>query len=140
MKKINVVAAIIEKDGKYLAAERGYGEFEGKWEFPGGKIKSGETFGNSLKREIYEEMHADINLKDFVCTVEYSYPDFDLVMHCFLCSLNDSDVSMVYHDVNHLEHKTYKWLEHEDLMTVDWLPADVLAINKLDFYLKKERA
>lgn len=140
MKKIDVVAAIIEKDGKFLAAERGYGEFEGKWEFPGGKVKEGETLGSSLKREIYEEMRADISLIDFVCTVEYMYPDFKLIMHCFLCSLGDSDINMVYHDINHLEHKTYKWLEIDDLKSVDWLPADILAIDHLNFYLKKERA
>ena len=140
MKCINVVAAIILKEGKILAAQRGYGEFEGKWEFPGGKIKSGETLGETLKREIQEEMRASINISDEVCTIEYDYPEFHLTMHTLLCTLNDCEPKVVYHDVNHLEHKEIKWLDANDLYSVDWLPADLLVLDHLDFYLKKERA
>lgn len=136
MKTIEVVAAIIEKDGKILATQRGYGEFKGKWEFPGGKVKSGETLCESLKREIQEEMHSSISIIDEVGTIEYDYPEFHLIMHNFLCHLNGDELNMVYHDVHHLEHLSYKWLSYDDLYSVDWLPADILVIDKLNYYNK----
>lgn len=136
MKTVEVVAAVIEKDGMILATQRGYGEFEGKWEFPGGKIKDGETLGESLKREIQEEMHSNIKILDELGTIEYDYPQFHLIMHNFLCNLIDDDLNMVYHDINHLEHLSYKWLNYDNLYDVDWLPADILVIDKLKYYNK----
>ena len=84
MKVIEVVAAVIKKDGKILATQRGYGEFKGGWEFPGGKPEIGETQKEALKREIQEELNADIKVNDYILTVDYDYPNFHLTMHNFL--------------------------------------------------------
>lgn len=137
MKNIEVVAAVIVKDGKYLATQRGYGDLKGKWEFPGGKIEKGETFGTSLKREIIEEMHIHINVLDQICTIEYDYPTFHLIMHTFLCSMLEDDIPKVHHDKYEFEHDNYKWLDKEELYSVDWLPADILVLDKLNFYIKQ---
>ena len=83
MKQIEVVAAIIQRDGAYFATQRGYGEFEGMWEFPGGKIELGETHEMALKREIQEELGVDISIEELLCTTNYDYPSFHLTMHCF---------------------------------------------------------
>ena len=124
MKTIEVVAAIIIKDGKVFATRRGYGEFQGWWEFPGGKIEAGETAGQALKREIHEELSADIDIKDFLCTVEYDYPEFHLTMHCYLCALLT--------DSMHLnEHEASRWLTKEELYSVKWLPADIEVLDIL---------
>ena len=88
MKQIEVVAAIIQREGAYFATQRGYGEFEGMWEFPGGKIESGESREVALKREIQEELGIDIIIENLLCTTEYGYPSFHLTMHCYLCSVN----------------------------------------------------
>lgn len=124
MKKIEVVAAIIKKEDKYLATQRGYGEFEGGWEFPGGKIEEGEKPEEALIREIKEELDVQIDVKDHFCTVEYDYKSFYLVMHCYLCELMDNKITL-------LEHSNYKWLKKCDLDSVDWLPADIEVIDKL---------
>lgn len=124
MKKIEVVAAIIEHQGKYLATRRGYGEFINKWEFPGGKIEPGETKEEALTREIREEMAAAINIEQFVSTIDYDYPDFHLTMHNFLCTIKDNKFQL-------LEHNDAKWLRKDELDTVDWLPADRLVIEDL---------
>ena len=87
MKQVEVVAAVIKKDDKILATQRGYGEFKGGWEFPGGKPELGETKEQALKREIKEELNADINVDNFIKTVEYDYPNFHLTMHTYYCSL-----------------------------------------------------
>ena len=87
MRVIEVVAAIIQRDGAYFATQRGYGEFEGMWEFPGGKIEEGETAEFALKREIQEELGIDITIDKFLCTTEYDYPSFHLIMHCYLCNV-----------------------------------------------------
>ncbi|MBR4268667.1 MAG: (deoxy)nucleoside triphosphate pyrophosphohydrolase [Prevotella sp.] len=87
MKTIEVVAAVIRKDDKIFATQRGYGEWKDWWEFPGGKMEQGETPEEALKREIYEELSTDISVDEFLCTVEYDYPKFHLVMHCYKCSL-----------------------------------------------------
>ena len=124
MKTIEVVAAIIKKDNKYFATQRGYGDFEGGWEFPGGKIEPGETPQQALVREIKEELDADIIVGDLVETVEYDYPKFHLTMHCFLCELASEHIVL-------LEHEAAKWLKTDELETVDWLPADKGLISKL---------
>lgn len=117
MKQIEVVAAIIHRDGAYFATQRGYGEFEGMWEFPGGKIEPGESREDALKREIQEELGVDIYIKELLCTTEYDYPTFHLIMHCYLCSVASGEIEL-------REHKSAQWLTAETLDTVEWLPAD----------------
>lgn len=124
MKNIEVVAAIIQKDNKILATKRGYGEFENMWEFPGGKIEAGETREIALLREIKEELDADISIDQFVITVEYNYSNFHLVMHCYFCSLINGEFDL-------LEHNEARWLDIDNLWSVDWLQADIDVINKI---------
>lgn len=124
MKQIEVVAAIIHADGAYLATQRGYGEFEGMWEFPGGKIERGELPEAALKREIQEELGVDINVERLLCTVDYDYPSFHLTMHCYLCTVGQGVVEL-------REHKAACWLTADQLDSVKWLPADVGVINRL---------
>lgn len=117
MKQIEVVAAIIRKGDKIFATQRGYGEWQDWWEFPGGKMEVGETPEEALKREIREELSAEINVGELLTTVEYDYPAFHLTMHCFLCTL----VGEALH-LN--EHEAARWLTKDELDTVKWLPAD----------------
>lgn len=124
MKTIEVVAAIIVKKGKVFATERGYGEFQGWWEFPGGKIENGECPQEALKREIREELDAEISVGELFETVEWDYPNFHLTMHCFLCSLNSESLHLN-------EHKAATWLTKETLHSVKWLPADEVLIEKI---------
>ena len=128
LKTIEVVAAVIVKDGDVLATQRGYGEFKGKWEFPGGKIKEGENREEALKREIKEELNADIDVLKFLTTVNYDYPSFHLIMHAYICSLKN-DIEFVYHSKNELEHDNMIWLDKDDLDYLDWLPADISIVN-----------
>lgn len=121
MKSIEVVAAIIKKDDKYLATQRGYGEFIDMWEFPGGKIEPGETKEEALEREIMEELNVRIKPCKFLLTVEYTYPQFHLTMHCYLCKINEK--------IKLIEHKDAKWLNLKSLKTVKWLPADLEIID-----------
>ncbi|MBE6269919.1 MAG: (deoxy)nucleoside triphosphate pyrophosphohydrolase [Prevotella ruminicola] len=124
MRKIEVVAAIIRKDDKIFATQRGYGDFKDGWEFPGGKMEPGETPEAALKREIREELSAAINVDSFVCTVDYDYPQFHLTMHCYYCSLLD--------DALHLnEHEAARWLTKDQLDSVDWLPADWVVVEAI---------
>ena len=123
-KVIEVVAAVIVKDGCILATQRGYGEFKGKWEFPGGKIQDNESKEEALKREIKEELNADITVDKYLTTVEYDYPEFHLTMHTYICSLIN-DIEFVYHNSSELEHDNMIWLEENDLDNLDWLPADI---------------
>ena len=123
-RKIEVVAAVIRKDGKIFATQRGYGEWQDWWEFPGGKMEPGETPEEALKREILEELSTEISVDQFLCTVEYDYPKFHLTMHCYLCSL----LSEALH-LN--EHEAAKWLSMDELNSVKWLPADVLVVNAI---------
>jgi 8-oxo-dGTP diphosphatase len=117
MKKIEVVAAIIQREGAYFATQRGYGEFEGMWEFPGGKIEPEETAESALKREIQEELGVDIAIDRYLCTTEYDYPTFHLTMHCYLCSIVSGVIEL-------REHRSARWLTAKSLDSVDWLPAD----------------
>jgi 8-oxo-dGTP diphosphatase len=129
MKTIEVVAAIIKKDNKIFATQRGSGEFQGGWEFPGGKIESGETPQSALIREIIEELDTIIQVNELVDIVEYDYPNFHLTMHCFLCELVSGDFVLK-------EHQDARWLERHELDSVAWLPADLGVIEKLRTVLK----
>ena len=131
MKKVEVVAAVIKKDDKILATQRGYGEFKDGWEFPGGKPEEGETKEEALKREIKEELNADVNVGDYICTVEYDYPNFHLTMHTYFCSLNGENLESMHHDEEKLEHEDMKWLSKGELDSVDWLGADIEIVNHL---------
>ena len=124
MKKIEVVAAIIQRDGAYFATQRGYGEFEGMWEFPGGKIEPGESRESALKREIQEELGIDITIDNYLCTTDYDYPSFHLTMHCYLCSIVSGEIEL-------REHKSARWLTADLLNSVEWLPADMDVIKQL---------
>lgn len=128
LKKMEVVAAVIVKDGNVLATQRGYGEFKGKWEFPGGQIEDGEFQEEALIREIKEELNADINVIDYLTTIRCDYPDYHLIMHTYICTLKNN-IEFVFHNENELEHDNMIWLEKEDLDHLDWLPADVTAVN-----------
>ena len=124
MKQIEVVAAIIRKDDKIFATQRGYGEWKDWWEFPGGKMEAGETPEEALKREIREELSTEISVDEFLYTVEYDYPKFHLTMHCYLCSLMTDSLHLN-------EHEAAKWLTKDELNSVKWLPAVVELITHL---------
>ena len=124
MKRIEVVAAIIRKEEKIFATQRGYGEWKDWWEFPGGKMEPGETPEEALKREIREELSTEIRVDELLCTVEYDYPKFHLTLHCYLCSL----VTEALH-LN--EHEAARWLANDELDSVKWLPADREVIEKM---------
>ena len=124
MKQIEVVAAIIRKGNKIFATQRGYGEWKDWWEFPGGKMEAGETPEEALKREILEELSTEISVEEFLCTVEYDYPNFHLTMHCYLCSLQTESLHLN-------EHEAAKWLTKDELHSVKWLPADLEVIDKI---------
>lgn len=124
MKQIEVVAAIILKGDKVFATQRGYGEWQDWWEFPGGKMEAGETPEEALKREIRKELSTEISVDKFLCTVEYDYPKFHLTMHCFLCHVEDGHLQLN-------EHEAAKWLGKEALDSVKWLPADMRVVELL---------
>ena len=128
MKTIEVAAAIIVKDNKVFATQRGYGEFKDGWEFPGGKLEPGESAREALVREIREELDVDIRVGKLLETVEYDYPEFHLTMHCFICELLSEEIVLK-------EHEDARWLKKEELDSVGWLPADVGVISKI-FELK----
>lgn len=129
MKKIRVVAAVIravnnENKPVIFATQRGYGEFKGGWEFPGGKIESGETPQQALKREIMEELDTEIAVGELIDTIEYDYPNFHLSMDCFWCEVIHGELILN-------EAEDAKWLTMEHLADVKWLPADVTLIEKI---------
>ena len=132
-KHIEVVAAIIVRDGRIFATQRGYGEWKDWWEFPGGKIEPGESPEDALKREIREELATEIEVDELLTTVEYDYPKFHLTMHCYLCTIISGDLSL-------LEHEDARWLALDELDCVKWLPADKDVIEKLSttFAMQKE--
>ena len=118
MKVVRVVAAIIIEGDKVFATQRGYGEFKGGWEFPGGKIESSETPQEALVREIREELETEIEVGELLHTVEYNYPEFHLSMDCFICKIKSGDLVLK-------EHEAAKWLTKDALDSVEWLPADL---------------
>ena len=120
-KSIEVVAAIIKRSNRIFATQRGYGEWKDWWEFPGGKIEENEIPQDALKREIREELAADVEVGDMLTTVEYDYPKFHLSMQCYVCSLVSDKLSL-------LEHEAARWLSKEELDSVNWLPADLEVI------------
>lgn len=124
MKTIEVVAAVILKDGAVFATQRGYGPWKDWWEFPGGKIEAGECPQEALVREIREELDAEVEVGELLETVEWDYPDFHLTMHCFICSLLSESMRLN-------EHEAAAWLTRETLDTVRWLPADEGVVEKL---------
>ena len=127
MKQIEVVAAIIKKDNKILCVQRNENKLSyisKKYEFPGGKMEANETKKETILREIKEELAMDINVKEEFLTVTHQYPDFLLIMHSFICTSNESKVTLT-------EHIDYKWLELEDLDKLDWAAADVPIVKKL---------
>lgn len=123
-KTINVVAAIIKDGNKIFATQRGYGEFQGGWEFPGGKIEKDETPQQALVREILEELETEIEVGDLLDIVEYDYPAFHLSMQCFWCSIKSGELVLK-------EHQAAKWLTKDQLDDVEWLPADLGLIEKI---------
>ena len=124
MKTIEVVAAIIKHNNKILATRRGYGDFENMWEFPGGKMESGETQEEALIREIKEELELDIDISNYLTTVEYDYPKFHLTMHCFICTICGGKLQLN-------AHNAAKWITLEELDKLPWVPADILVIEEL---------
>lgn len=133
MKNIHVVAAVIcdrlDKKSKIFATARGYGEFKGGWEFPGGKVEPGETSQEALKREIVEELNTEIQVGDLIDTVEYDYPTFHLSMDCFWAEVLEGTLELK-------EAEEAKWLTKDELDSVEWLPADITLIEKLKTHMK----
>ena len=131
LKFVRVVAAVIrdKKDGvdKIFATARGYGEFKGWWEFPGGKIEAGETPQEALKREIHEELTADIEVGELIKTIEYDYPNFHLSMDCFWAEVVGGELLLK-------EAEAAKWLSLDELDSVDWLPADQELVDIIKTY------
>ena len=125
MKTIHVVAAIIHENGRIFATQRGYGDYKDWWEFPGGKVESGEMPEEALVREIREELAAGITVEQYLTTVEYDYPAFHLSMDFFFCSLVEGHLTL-------LEHEAAKWLPLDNLRQVKWLPADVLVVEAIE--------
>lgn len=124
MKTVRVVAAVIRKDDKIFATQRGYGEFKDGWEFPGGKIEEGETPEQALAREIREELNTEIQVGKLIGTIEYDYPKFHLSMDCFWCEIMQGGLELK-------EHEAARWLSKEELYSVDWLPADVGVVERI---------
>ena len=125
MKTIRVVAALIFHKGKLFATQRGYGEWQDYWEFPGGKIEPGETPQEALVREIREELDVGIAVLSHACDVEYDYPAFHLSMQCFRCGIISGQLKL-------MEHEAARWLGREDLRTVNWLPADLIILPEIE--------
>lgn len=137
MKTVKVVAAIIKavnENGETIifATQRGYGDFKGSWEFPGGKIESGEAPQEALKREIIEELDTEVSVGELMDTVEYDYPQFHLSMDCFWCQIVRGNLALK-------EHEAARWLTKDELNNVEWLPADITLIEKIRNLLSMTR-
>ena len=125
MKQIEVVAAIIhDTEGRVFATQRGYGDWEGWWEFPGGKIEIGESPEEALQREIWEELETRITIERPVTTVEWDYPKFHLTMHCYWCHIESGSLILK-------EHEAARWLACDELESVKWLPADLQILPEI---------
>lgn len=129
MKIIKVVAAVIRDGNKIFATARGYGEFKGGWEFPGGKVEAGETSREALEREILEELDTKIRVGELIDTIEYDYPSFHLSMDCFWCEVISGNLELK-------EAEAAKWLTEETIDSVNWLPADITLIEKIKLNLQ----
>ena len=124
MKTVNVVAAVIKDVDKVFATARGYGEYKGWWEFPGGKIEAGETPEDALVREIKEELDSDILVEEYIDTIEYDYPSFHLSMKCYFCKLILGELTLK-------EADDARWLTKDTIDDVNWLPADITILDKV---------
>lgn len=131
MKTVKVVAAIIKKGNKVFATARGYGEYKGLWEFPGGKIEEGETPQHALVREILEELDTKIDVNNILTTVEYDYPSFHLSMDCYWCSIIEGNLILK-------EALDARWLSVDDLCSVSWLEADKTIVPKIEEELRNK--
>ena len=133
MKTVKVVAAVIcdsiTEKRSIFATARGYGEFKGQWEFPGGKVEKGETPQQALVREIQEELDTKITVGELIGTIEYDYTTFQLSMDCFWCEVVDGELKL-------LEAEDARWLSKENLYSVQWLPADITLIEKIEKHMK----
>lgn len=129
MKTIRVVAAVIKAKNEkgeniIFATQRGYGDFKGGWEFPGGKIEEGEAPQDAVKREIMEELDTEVSVGELIDTIEYDYPTFHLSMDCFWCEIIKGDLVLK-------EHEAAKWVNKDQINDVDWLPADITLVEKV---------
>lgn len=124
MKSIRVSAAVIHRDGKIFATQRGYGEYKGKWEFPGGKREEGESGEEALYREIREELDSKVKIEKLICTTDYDYPTFHLTMDIYLSTLIEGKLTL-------LEHEDAQWVSLDSIDDLDWLPADWSVIDEI---------
>ena len=124
VKSIRVSAAVIHRDGKIFATKRGYGEYKGKWEFPGGKREEGESGEEALYREIKEELDSKVKIERLICTTDYDYPTFHLTMDVYLSTLIEGKLTL-------LEHEDAKWVSLDSIDNLDWLPADWSVIDEI---------
>ena len=124
VKSIRVSAAVIHRDGKIFATKRGYGEYKGKWEFPGGKREEGESGEEALYREIREELDSKVKIEKLICTTDYDYPTFHLTMDVYLSTLIEGKLTL-------LEHEDAQWVSLDSIDNLDWLPADWSVIDEI---------